>query len=278
MNLNTKNNYIITICIVNYNSADFIINTLYCLEKITKNPYKIIIRDNNSKFKDFKKLKKAVLNYKNVFLYRIENFRYIGSKAHGIAINDLVKRIDTPYGVILDADCTFLYKNWDEILINELSENTPIIGTQAPIGYGSKKYTDFPLMFAVLFDTNILKKLNIDFKPSDDMITKDTGYQMREAYLKAGYKGKLLIFKNTRDYKKGPFKDILCGEYYLNGKEHIFASHFSRGSTLGKAKYLKTKIGRIINLIPIIGDYLLKLKGKREKKKWIKTCKQIVNQ
>lgn len=31
------NNYLIDIGIVNYNSADFVLNTLYCLEKLTKN-------------------------------------------------------------------------------------------------------------------------------------------------------------------------------------------------------------------------------------------------
>ena len=101
---------LITVCIVNYNSADFILNTLNCLEKITKNSYKVIIRDNNSKLKDYNKLKKNSQKYPYVDIYRIENFNYTGSIAHGIAINDLIHKINTKYGVILDADFTFLYK------------------------------------------------------------------------------------------------------------------------------------------------------------------------
>jgi len=266
----------ITICIVNYNSSDFILNTLYCLEKITKNDYKVIIRDNNSEIKDYLNLKNNLQKNSNVELYRINNFNYKGSIAHGIALNDLINRIDTRYGVILDADCTFLYKNWDEVLINEINEEYPIIGTQAPIGKNSKKPKDFPLMFAILFDTRIMKKLQISFIPENPEEFRDTGFELREKYLKNDYKGKLLFFKNTRSFKLGPFNKIICAEYYLEGHKRIFASHFGRGSSLGRKKYLNTK-KRIFYIIPIVGSLLLKLKGKRDKKKWIKTCKKIID-
>jgi len=267
-------NNLITVCIVNYNSSDFILNTLYCLKKITKNSYKVIIRDNNSILKDFLNLKKKIQYYSNVELYRIDNFNYRGSLAHGIAINDLIKKIDTKYGVILDADCTFLIRNWDEILINEINDEYPIIGTQAPSsGY---KPMDFPLMFAILFDTDIMKNLHIDFTPENIKEHKDTGYELKKKYLQKGYKGKLILVRNTRSYKLGPFKEIICAEYYLNKFDHIFASHFGRGSTLGKNKYLNTK-KRIFYTLPVIGSFLVKLKGKKEKKKWIKICKSIVD-
>ncbi len=41
-------------------------------------------------------------------------------------------------------------------------------------------------MFAILFDTHIMKELNIDFEPKDNDINKDTGYQLREKYLENG--------------------------------------------------------------------------------------------
>lgn len=267
---------LITVCIVNYNSSAFIINTLYCLKKLTKCEYKVIIRDNNSKIKDFLNLKKNIRKISNVQLYRVENFDYKGSLAHGTALNDLIDKIDTKYGVILDADCTFLYKNWDEILINELDNDHPIIGTQALKGFNHKKFRDFPFMYAILFDVNIFKRLDINFKPIDIKKGKDTGYQMREKYLSNGFKGKILLFKNTREYKSGPFHKYICGEYYLEGYEKIFACHFGRGSTLGRMKYLKGKM-RKYYLIPFTGIHLLKIKGKIEKRGWIKTCRKIVN-
>lgn len=276
--INQKDNSscLITVCIVNYNSADFVLNTLYCLKKLTKNKYKIVIRDNNSSIEDFEKLKKDIKNYSNVELYRIENFNYTGSIAHGIAINELITKIDTKYGVILDADCTFLHKYWDEILINEINENYPIIGTQPPISNKSKKPIDFPLMYAIFFDTNIMKNLEIDFKPKNPKDFIDTGYELREKYLSNGYKGKLLKFKNTRNFKTGPFNKVICAEYYLNGHKNIFASHFGRGSSLGKSKYLKTG-KKIFYQVPILGPFFLKIKGVREKNKWIEICKTTVN-
>ena len=266
--------YTITICIVNFNSSEFVLNTLYCLDQITKNNYRVIIQDNNSRLKDFLNLKNNVKNRSNVELYRVENFSHIGSIAHGLAINDLLKKIDSRYGVILDADCTFLIKNWDEILINELNEEYPIIGTQAPSL--SDKPQDFPLVFALLFDSEIMKQLGIDFMPKNIEEFQDTGYELRKKYIAEGYKSKLLIDKNTRVYKVGPFKSLICAEYYFKDYKHIFASHFGRGSSLGISKYLHTKNRKKFQ-IPVIGAYLLKRKGKKEKKKWILICKDIVN-
>lgn len=271
----------LTICILNYNTSDFILNTLYCLEKITKNSYKVIIRDNNSKIEDYLNLKRNIKKYSNVELYRVKNFNYIGSMAHGIGMNDLTKRINTKYGVILDPDCIFLYRNWDEILINELNNKCQIIGTQAPYHPRSKKYRDFPLIYAVLFSTEVFKKLNIDFLPLDPKNYKDVGYELRNKYLKNGYKGKLLIYKNTRIYKKGPFRKLICAEYYLEGYENIFASHFGRGATLGANKYLRTSRIKLYKLsffgFKFVGKFFLKLRGKKEKRKWIKICRKIVD-
>ena len=269
------NEFLITILMVNYNCADFTLNNLYCLKKLTKNKFKVIIRDNFSKISDYLKLKKYIAHYPNIELYRVEDFNYKGSTAHGIAINELMERIDTKYGVICDPDCTFLIKHWDEILIKNLDEKYPIIGTQAPVGYGSNKPNDFPYLFGFFFYTNIMQDLQIDFRPNyKDEYFKDTGFQIRDKFLNSGYNGKLLIFKSTRDFKSGPFHKLICAEYYLENVEGIFGSHFSRGSSLGINKYKKS---RKIFKIPITGQYLLKIKGKKEKKEWIKICRKLVD-
>jgi len=268
------NDFLITICIVNYNSSDFIINTLYCLERITKNDYKVIIRDNNSRIKDYLNLEKKIQRYSNVELYRIEDFKFTGSMAHGIALNDLIQKIDTKYGTILDADCTFLHKNWDDILIKDINEEYPIIGTQASVG--SKKPQDFPLMFALFFYNEIMKKLQINFRPKKISNFLDTGQELRKKFLKNGYKGKLLLMKSTRNYKLGPFREVICAEYYLKGINKIFATHFGRGSTLGANKYLRTN-KKFLYKTPFFGNFFLKAKGKKEKKNWIKICRKIVD-
>jgi hypothetical protein len=189
--------------------------------------------------------------------------------AHGTALNQLVRDIDTPYFCILDADATWLAKDWDAMLIQRLNEKVKVIGTQtSPETY---KPSDFPLIFSILFETATFKKLHIDFRPSATDPTKDTGYEMREKYLNAGYLGEVLEIKNTRLYKSGPFSDIICAEYYLKDHNNIFACHFGRGSNpLGK-KNIKTKnILLNVSLIPI--NYAL---WKKDKNKWIDRCISI---
>lgn len=294
---------LITVCIVNYNSSDFVLNSLYCLEKLTKNKYKVIIRDNNSNLRDYLNLEQKIIQFSNVLLYRVENFNYSGSVAHAIALNDLIKKIDTKYGVIMDADFTFLHKHWDGILIKELSEESPIIGTQPHINFGPyQKPLDFPHIFGILFHTKTLKQLQIDFKPDTFNKKEDTSFQIRKHYLHNGFKAKLILFKNSKNnvkklkkniatngynekiilynsfwkYKKGPFHKVTCAEYYLKEYKEIFASHFSRGSTVNRSKY-STGWKKFIYIIPFIGYYFLKSKVKRDKNKWIKICKKLAN-
>ncbi|HIH31569.1 TPA: glycosyltransferase family 2 protein [Candidatus Woesearchaeota archaeon] len=263
---------VITILIVNFNSADFINVSLYSLQHLTKNNYKVFILDNNSKLKDFNKLKKICSDYKNVFLER--NITPLeGSLAHGTALNYLVKKVDTPYFSILDADAVWLKKNWDAILIGKITEKVKVIGSQAP----KPKPQDFPLMFAILFETKTFKKLSVDFRPKRIESKQDTGYDLRKKFLKKKFKGEIIVLKNTREYKKGPFKDLIVAEYYLKEDcKNLFASHFGRGSTMGVIKYTGGKGVSIIYKIPFLSKPLRYLKGTIEKKKWIKICMDII--
>ncbi|MBU0614334.1 glycosyltransferase family 2 protein [Patescibacteria group bacterium] len=261
----------ITILIVNYNSADFVINTLWCLERITKNPYKVIIADNNSRLSDYKKLERHCSNLPNVVLYRKEDFELKASMAHGTTLNELVKMVETPYFSILDADATWLAKNWDQRLIARMNNKIKVIGTQAPIG----KPQDFPLMFAILFETTAFNALKIDFRPKDIQRMQDTGFEMRGKYMTANNDNVLLEVKNTRSYHEGPFSGLVgVGEYYLDGNfDEIFASHFGRGSSLGAPKYTHG----FFCCLPVFGKYFRILQGVREKKEWLQRCRTIID-
>jgi len=102
----------------------------------------------------------------------------------------------------------------------------------------------------------------------------DTGWQLRDKYLKNGYQGICFEVKNTRYYKDGPYKDVLCAEYYYPSNR-IVASHFGRGSTLGRNKYVRNT-GWIYRL-PFLKRIILYIKGKMEIGKWIKVSKSIIN-
>jgi glycosyltransferase involved in cell wall biosynthesis len=260
----------ITILIVNYNSADFINISLYALKSLTKNPYNVFIIDNGSKINDYEKLKKYISNYENISLERIDT-ELTGSMAHGTALNELVKKVSTPYFSILDADAIWLKKGWDDILIGKMTHTIKVAGTQAP----PQKPQDFPLMFAIIFETKTFNSLGIDFRPKDLAAKQDTGFEIREKYLQAEYQAINLEFKNTREYKNGSFGLLpAIGEFYLeNDYENIFASHFGRGSNpfAKQAISVDNKIMRLI-LTPI--NYLL---WHIVKNRWLNTCMKIIN-
>jgi len=262
---------LITVVLVNYNTSAFVQISLFALDKLTKNKYKVIICDNGSTWLDKRKLKRITSKYQNVeVLFRKQSAQ--GSMGHGEALNILIEKIDTPCGVILDADATFLKKGWDEILINQLDDEVKIVG--APPPKNPIKPTDFPLTYAILFDTKTFKSLEIDMRPRDPKIGQDTGWEMREKFLKNGYRCEVLEVRSTRVYKEGPFKDIICAEYYLGGHDDVIASHFGRGSSMGVAKY-KTW-SKFLNL-PAINLVAKRMKGYKEKKEWLDISKEIID-
>ena len=260
---------LLTVVIVNYNTSDFIEMSLFALTKLTKNAYKVIICDNGSRYLDKRKLKKIVSRYDNVELF-FRKQSTSGSMGHGEALNLLIEKIDTPYGVILDADATFLKNGWDDILINQLDAKVKIIGR--PPVKNPIKPSDFPSVYATLFDTETFKSLKIDMRPKNPEMGQDTAWGMRENFFENGYQCKVLEARNTREYKEGLFRDIICVEYYLEGCDEVFACHFGRGATLGAAKYYKgNRLSKLL-LIPVI-----KIKGYKERKAWLNICKDIVD-
>jgi glycosyltransferase involved in cell wall biosynthesis len=253
---------------VNYKSSDFVKISLYSLNKLSYSSHKIIICDNFSSEKEKKRITKVCNCYSNVdLIFRRQTAS--GSIGHGEALDTLISKVTTPYFVVLDADAVFLMKNWDKLLLERMNDKVKIIGTQPPTGQTIKP-TDFPLMYAIMIDTVVFKSLNIKMCPESlerASRGEDTGHQMRERFLNSGYDCELIRFKSTREFKEGPFKNMICGEFYLDGIDNIFVSHFGRGSSLGKAKYKSIQYK-----IP----FIRKLKGTWEKRQWIGICKNII--
>lgn len=270
----------LTVLTVNYHTSDFIENMLYCLNKITYCPFKVLIADNFYSVEEKVQLNDVCQNYDNVDIFFRKQSQF-GSVGHGEALDFLTKKVDTSYFAILDADATFLIQNWDKILMSELDSNCKVIGTQAQLNQ-KRKPTDFPLMFAILFETETFEKLHIQFKPpsqADAIEGKDTGYQLRERYKAARRTAKLLYHTYSIKEKGSPFHGIACTEYYLPGYDQIVASHFWRGSSLVMSENISrnNRIVELIRQLPILGGRIITLMRKREKKRWIKICKEIVN-
>lgn len=263
---------IISILITNYNTVDFVKLSLLAIEKLTYNSYKVFINDNGSKEEDIIELKK--LESENKYLH--VNYRHSkyseASFAHAEALDILINMVDTKYFIVLDSDCVLLLKNWDQYCIKELNETIKIIGTQiASVKGTGHKPDDFPFQFAVFCETETYKKLNISCMP-ENTTDKDTCWQWKSKYTDAGYKSKLFYARNTKEYQKGPFKDVYCAEYYTEDNQ-LICNHFGRGSSGGVAKYNNKWWFKI----PILSRFIRKYIGLQEKNQWINICSNIIN-
>jgi hypothetical protein len=270
----------LTILTVNYHTSDFIDNMLYCLQRTTFYPYHVLIADNFYSNEEKIKVKQICRPYDNAEIFFRKQSQF-GSLGHGEALDVLTEKVNTPFFAILDADATFLKHNWDKILISELDSECKVIGTQSQL-FQNKKHTNFPFMFAILFETHTFKGLDIQFKPSsqDEALKgKDTGHQLRGKYKAANKIGKLLYHKYSINRKKSPFYKIACAEYYLPGCDKIFASHFWRGSSLVMSENisLDNRLIHLLRQIPRIGGRVITKIRKRQKARWLKICKEIVN-
>jgi len=272
---------LITVVSANYNDSIFKELMLYAFNKLTFNTFRVIFCDNGSNYKNIEILRKLDNNYDNLTVI-YQNQSKAGSHGHGEALDKMIHMVDTEYTVVMDSDCTFLMKNWDEYILNEIDEKIKIIGTSSPpdragirIGGG-----DFPLPFATLFETAIYKSLNISCKPGDVINGEDTCWEWKTKYNKNGYLGKTFITKNTRDYKDGPFGALTGIEEYYTDNGKLIASHFGRGSSGGLAKYTSKadkKYYRLMNAFPYLENIYAKYRGEKEMQLWIEKCNNIID-
>lgn len=269
----SKDKPLITILTVNYNTSDFVELMLYGFNRLTVSPYRVLICDNGSDEKNLLRLAMLCKKFENVHvIFRQQS--QAGSVGHGEAMDLLVACVSTPYFMSMDADATPLKKNWDSYFFEKIDSKIKAIGT--PSVKDSFKESDFPCVYAVLYETETYQKLECRFLPKEgeEASGKDTGYVIRKNYLSAGFDGYVLEDRNTRYYKEGPYRDILCAEYYFpEVSSDIFFCHFGRGASDGVAKY---KNGFVIKL-PLIGRMIKKYLGKCDRKKWIQRSYKIIN-
>lgn len=255
---------------------------LYAFCKLTFNSFRVIFVDNGSNQKNIVKLRNLEKKYDNlIVIYRKQS--KAGSLGHGEALDKMVDMVDTDYTVVMDSDCTFLMKHWDELLLRELDDKIKIIGSTSPKNRAGNRIGggNFPLPFATLFETETYKKLNISCIPGDIRKGEDTCWEWKTKFVKNGYLGKSFVTHNTRDFKDGPFGNLTGIEEYYTDSGELIASHFGRGASNGLVKYLSTENNKIQSIFqtisPRLGGIFAKLQGKREMKLWLEKCYLIVD-
>jgi hypothetical protein len=191
------------------------------------------------------------------------------SLAHGGALDAMLPYVRTPYVTVMDADACFLQYGWDKIMIDELKGDCHAVGT--PHAFATKyRYVDFPLMYATMYKTETLRNLHCRFVPvaGKETVGFDTGWEIRHKFTEAGLTAKVFSARSTRDWKGGPFCNVVCDEFWHN--DQLIASHYGRGSSIGAAKYFKNCS------IPLIASALRRVAGLRERSEWLVTARKLI--
>lgn len=207
--------YTITACCVNYYSAKYIRLSQFLLSKLLGGGQRIkwLVIDNTPDDSEKEILAAAPdttlveSNVREEFSHdKVDKNFSEYSTQHGKALNELVPMIETTYGLIIDPDCFVLRRDWDSILIDALEQhNAQAIGASYHPARQFKYGRDFPMVTFLFFRSRHLLPLKIDFCPGpypkfqtfpyrNEMLKrlkygtwKDTGWRVREEFIRRGY-------------------------------------------------------------------------------------------
>jgi len=84
------------------------------------------------------------------------------SMNHSKALHLAQKYIESEYVIFIDADVSILYKDWDQVIIDELNKYDCFGGAFVN---GLRKYRHFPSVYLFAFRSSILNKIQLDFSP-----------------------------------------------------------------------------------------------------------------
>jgi len=157
-----------------------------------------------------------------------------GSFAHADALTEGIRQMRNPYLLVVDSDVAFLHRDWDITLMSHLKKKTAIVGCPYPNNTKHTKqcYQRFPSLVCALFDTHVLKKLDIDLQPGKrgkrfirkrimdkqnerwfrrprgSRVVKEMGWRLPLAYKVKGYGGYSLDFvASDSSNRQFPFAD-----------------------------------------------------------------------
>lgn len=274
---------LLTIVLTNYNTTDFLELLLYALAKLSRHPYRVLINDNGSRDEQKLHLLQLITQYPNCLLHCRDSKGEPGSLAHGRALDALMSYVQTPYAAVLDSDAVVLKHHWDAWLLERLIGNVKIVGTPLGERWAGGKPTDWPFQFVVGFEMSTFRKLGISWQPMlgdnhqvrvTDGMPKDTAWELRSKYMKAGLAAHLVYPQNTRYWQKGPFRKLVGVEEYYTDEActDLFASHFGRGHSRGRAKYKSWYYH-----LPIVGTGMARYAGERDIHTWMSICRSIID-
>lgn len=88
-----------------------------------------------------------------------------GSIGHAQVLHELYDRVTEPYTIVADCDIMMLRKNWDQIMMQRLTDDVEVVGTDYYPFSNLPKYVGFPALVVAAFRTELLREEDISFMP-----------------------------------------------------------------------------------------------------------------
>jgi glycosyltransferase involved in cell wall biosynthesis len=82
---------------------------------------------------------------------------------HGVALNEVFKLAKGKYVIMLDTDFIFLIKNWDDIIVKNLSTGYAAFGADSPSHLN--RAHNFPFIYCFCYRRDLLGDIKLDFRP-----------------------------------------------------------------------------------------------------------------
>jgi hypothetical protein len=163
MNAEKKEDYLLTVCTVNWFSTEFIKELFLNLNQKAANPEKIkyiVIDNTNGRDSQLSKITRLPLP---VSIIPCDTKNLKGSFAHAAALNLAMGILDTEYTLIVDPDVHVFINAWDGFCIDTINaERCPSIGTAYP-PWQLGMYHNFPTPVFCFFRTADYKNINADW-------------------------------------------------------------------------------------------------------------------
>tara|TARA_Y100000310_G_scaffold1830_1_gene2314 strand:- start:2404 stop:3228 length:825 start_codon:yes stop_codon:yes gene_type:complete len=197
---------------------------LFLLENIKKT----ISDTSNIKFilshnQDVDRIDEIIKQNKEFEFKKIKTKKHFGEHAgecHGFNLTAGVKELREELGMMIDADCAFLQKNWDTQFTEKLHDDTVIIGTE----YCGSHYRKFPNSIFSIFKTQIFQELKIELKEKHENIIVKSKEEEQLYGVKKGTEILLDMDSQLLDIKKAGYKGVAIPQVGINAKDIRFSS------------------------------------------------------
>jgi hypothetical protein len=192
-----------------------------------------------------------------------------GSQSHGHGLNEILPLIDTEYAVFADPDTAALMPGWDTACLEALSDKSIAIGSPYHPDY-TNRYQEFPNVIFFFFNVEMLRRLNVDFRPPPypfrsirqrlsrripfinlESKEMDVGWRLPKSFDSAGYSASYFDFIRCSDSQSVVLTpDARGDEYHWQGAPII--THQGRGA--GKRGFNVDEVSKL--WLSGVSDYL----------------------